>query len=618
MCGIAGFVGLGDEHDLQRMSDAMIHRGPDGAGSSIDAPNAVFLAHRRLAILDVEGGRQPMWNEDGQVGVVFNGEIYNHVELRMALIAKGHVFRSDHSDTEVLVHGYEEWGSELPLLLNGMFAFAIYDRGRRRIFISRDRFGKKPLYYTIRPGFFAFASELSALVEHRQIKKDIDVRSVQKYFAYGFIPAPNALYRDVSKLPGGHSLTYDVASGSLAKARYWRFRIQPHGPLPEHAEELWCEELRALLSQAVKRRLIADVPLGIFLSGGIDSSAVLAMATKLLPQGQTRTFSIGFREKSFDESRYALRAAKLFGSDHRHEILDLDRANELIPVILDRLDEPMGDSTIVPAYLLCRFARQSVTVALGGDGGDELFAGYDPFRALKVAEWYQRRVPRWLHTKLRSIAAMMPVSDRNMSLDFKIKRGLRGVSYPESVWNPIWLGPLEPSEVQELFNQPVRMEDLFDEAIVAWNDSSADNVIDKTLEFYAQFYLQDDILTKIDRASMMVSLEVRAPFLDNDVVEFASRIPTQYKYRHGRTKYLLKRALRSVLPSDIIERKKKGFGVPMNRWLRQFPEPGAGPRSLAANAAWIRSRWEEHRQGKADHRFFLWSWLVLQSRLSRV
>jgi asparagine synthase (glutamine-hydrolysing) len=618
MCGIAGFVGSGDEHDLQRMSDAVTHRGPDGSSSFIDAPNGVFLAHRRLAVLDLEGGRQPMWNEDGQVGVVFNGEIYNHLELRQALIASGHVFRSDHSDTEVLVHGYEQWGSELPLLLNGMFAFAIYDRPRRRIFIARDRFGKKPLYYASRPGFFAFASELNALTEHRQVLRELDLRSLQKYFAYGFIPAPNALYRQVSKLPGGHWLTYDVVSGRLITARYWRFRIEPFASSPDGAEEVWGEELRALLAQAVKRRLVSDVPLGILVSGGIDSSAVLAMAAKVLPPEQIKTFSIGFREPSFDESRYALRVSELFGTDHHHEILDLERARELIPLVLDKLDEPMGDSSIIPTYLLCRFARQSVTVALGGDGGDELFAGYDPFRALKLAQWYQRRVPRWLHTILRSLAARLPPSDRNMSLEFKIKRGLRGVSYPPSAWNPVWLGPLEPSEVQELFNQPVRLEELFEEAIAAWDESSADNLTDRTLEFYAQFYLQDDILTKIDRASMMVSLEVRAPFLDNDVVEFARRIPSRYKYRHGRTKYLLKRALGNVLPSDIVNRRKKGFGVPLNRWLRQLPEPATGLRTLAPNAAWIKSRWHEHRRGRGDHRLFLWSWIVLQSALSRM
>ena len=615
MCGIAGFVGAGDAQNLQAMSDALIHRGPDGAGKYVDTSSAVFLAHRRLAILDIGGGDQPMWNEDGQVGIVFNGEIYNHLDLRKELVAKGHVFRSDHSDTEVLVHGYEEWGEELPLRLNGMFAFAIYDRPRRRLFMARDRFGKKPLYYAARAGFFGFASELTALLKHPRVERDLDPKSLRKYFAYGFIPAPNSLYRDVAKLPGGHWMSYDIASGKIKRAQYWQFRIEPLAHVPPNPEAAWGEELRALLSQAVKRRLISDVPLGIFLSGGIDSSAVLAFATHHIPAAQARTFSIGFQEPSFDESAYAKRVADHFGSDHHQDILSLDKASDLVEHVMSRLDEPMGDSSILPTFMLSKFARTGVTVALGGDGGDELFAGYDPFKALQLAQWYQRLVPRWLHGGLRSMADLMPVSENNISLDFKIKRGLRGVSYPESAWNPAWLGALEPSELTEMFNEPVECAEVFEEAISAWTNSGADNVTDKTLEFYSRFYLQDDILTKVDRASMMVSLEVRAPFLDNDVVEFARKIPHQYKYRNGQTKYLLKRALEPVLPRDIIYRKKKGFGVPLTRWLKDLPEPPIALETPKPNAAWVRRQWQEHRAGKADHRLFLWCWIALQLHL---
>jgi asparagine synthase (glutamine-hydrolysing) len=593
----------------------MVHRGPDGSGAYIDRSQGVFLAHRRLAILDIEGGAQPMWNEDGQVGVIFNGEIYNHLDLRKALIAKGHHFQSDHSDTEVLVHGYEEWGADLPIRLNGMFAFAIYDRPRRRVFISRDRFGKKPLYYVVSPGFFGFASELKALLKHPHVDTSLNERSLHKYFAYGFIPAPHVLYRNAAKLPGGHSMTYDITSGRLTLAPYWQFSIEPVQHIPADAERVWGEELRALLSQAVQRRLISDVPLGIFLSGGIDSSAVLAFAITHMPPQQTKTFSIGFREASYDESAYAQRAATFFGSDHYHEFLSLDKACELIPGVLSHLDEPMGDSSILPTYLLSRFARQHVTVALGGDGGDELFAGYDPFKALRVAQWYQRLVPNVLHSKLRSLAELLPVSERNMSLDFKIKRILRGVSYPASAWNPAWLGALEPADLRDLFHQPVRYEEVFEDAMVAWNTSPAENLIDKTLEFYTRFYLQDDILTKIDRASMMVSLEVRTPFLDNDVVAFAHRLPHQYKYRHGQTKYLLKKALEDVVPKDIIYRKKKGFGVPLAQWLKDWQEPHNALHVPPLDADWVQQKWQEHRTGKADHRLFLWCWLVLQHHL---
>jgi asparagine synthase (glutamine-hydrolysing) len=422
----------------------------------------------------------------------------------------------------------------------------------------------------------------------------------------------------VAKLPGGHYLSCDVVTGAVEVGEYWRFRIEPMDRIPHDPENAWGEELRALLSQAVKRRLISDVPLGVFLSGGIDSSAVLAFAARHVPPERLGTFSIGFDEPSFDESVYAQQVAGIFRSDHHHQVLNLDKASELIPGVLSRLDEPMGDSSILPTFLLCRFARQGVTVALGGDGGDELFAGYDPFKALGPATWYSRLVPGWAHKGLRSLAELMPVSERNMSLDFKIKRGLRGVSYPPSAWNPAWLGALDPSELQDLFRRPVRYEDLFDEAIAAWEDSAADNAVDKTLEFYTRFYLQDDILTKVDRASMMVSLEVRAPFLDNDVVELARRIPHRYKFRDGQTKYLLKKALRDVLPADIIHRRKKGFGVPLTRWLKDLHEPVNALRSPEPDAAWVDRKWREHKASKSDHRLFLWCWIVLQSHLGNV
>ena len=615
MCGIAGFIGTGGVHDLQAMSDALVHRGPDGAGQYIDERQGVFLAHRRLAILDIGGGEQPMWNEDGRVCVIFNGEIYNHVELRRDLVSRGHVFRSDHSDTEVLVHGYEEWGNRLPLMLNGMFAFAIYDRSRQRLFLARDRFGKKPLYYVAGAGCFAFASELSALLKHPQVDRTVDQAHLRKYFAYGFIPAPATLYRGVYKLPGGHWMTYDIASKALQVAQYWQFRIEPFEAIPANPEDVWGEQLRGLLSQAVKRRLISDVPLGIFLSGGIDSSAVLAFATRHVPPREIKTFSIGFTEQSFDESAYAQRMAAHFGSDHHHEVLSLEAVGDLAEEVLSMLDEPMGDSSILPTFLLCRFARKYVTVALGGDGGDELFAGYDPFKALNPAQWYAKHVPGWLHGGLRSLADLIPASERNMSLDFRIKRGLRGVSYPARAWNPVWLGALDPVELEELFQQPVRYEDVFEEAIAAWESSSADNLTDRTLEFYTRFYLQDNILTKVDRASMMVSLEVRAPFLDNDLVDFARRVPHQYNLRHGVTKYLLKKSLEGILPADIIYRKKKGFGVPLARWLKGWKEPAIAPRCNDLDLAWVSRRWSEHRAGKVDHRLFLWCWIVLQNHM---
>src|SRR5471032_1272850 len=324
MCGLAGFVGAGTVADLRAMGAAIVHRGPDGEGIHVDPAASVYLLHRRLAIVDLEGGEQPMWNETRDIGVIFNGEIYNHLELRAALMAKGHVFRSHHSDTEVLVHGYEEWGEDLPSRLNGMFAFAILDTPGRRLFFARDRFGKKPLYYTCRPGLFAFASELTALLRHPGVERRIDRRSLQKLFAYGFIPSPRSLYEGIHRLPAGHQMTFALERPGEVKVRkYWEFAIEPTTDIPANPEAVWGEELRHLLAQAVRRRLMSDVPLGVFLSGGIDSSAILAFAAAELPAGQVQTFSIGFREPSFDESGYARAVAKRFGSQHHEEMLGI-------------------------------------------------------------------------------------------------------------------------------------------------------------------------------------------------------------------------------------------------------------------------------------------------------
>ncbi|HEV2099377.1 MAG TPA: asparagine synthase (glutamine-hydrolyzing), partial [Stellaceae bacterium] len=385
MCGIAGFVGEGSRADLHAMTDALIHRGPDGEGFFIDDAAATFIGHRRLVIIDPAGGRQPMWNEDGRIGVVFNGEIYNHLELRSELERKGHLFRSDHSDTEALVHGYEEWGEGLPERLNGMFAFAVIDRVRGCLFLARDRFGEKPLYYAHRARLFAFASELGALARHPGIGACADLGALQKLFAYGYIPAPHAYYRGTRKLPGGHHLTFDIRSGSLTLKAYWRFRVEPDEALGERDEPRLIEELRHLLARAVERRLVSDVPLGLFLSGGVDSGSILALAARAVPAARLKTFTVGFTEPSFDESPIARELAGAFGTDHHERLLDLDAACALIPCVLGRLDEPLADPSILPTYLLSAFTREAVTVALSGDGGDELFAGYDPFGALAPA-----------------------------------------------------------------------------------------------------------------------------------------------------------------------------------------------------------------------------------------
>lgn len=612
MCGLTGFVGVGGRADLEAMAGALLHRGPDDAGYHIEPEFALHLAFRRLAIVDIAGGHQPMWNEDGSVCVLFNGEIYNQAELREELLSKGHVFRSGHSDTEVFVHGYEEWGEGLPGRLNGMFAFVVWDRRRRRLFAARDRFAEKPFFYVSRPGFFGFASELSALIRHHAVDRTIDPRSLQKFFAYGYIPAPGALYRGARKLPGGCSLTVDLTDFRVCEQRYWTFAIEADEHAPESRVPELADELRERLDRAVARRLVSDVPLGIFLSGGLDSSIVLALAARHRPPASLDTFTIGFNEASFDERPYAREVAAAINSRHHERILDFDTARDLAGEILARLDEPTGDASILPSYLLAAFARETVTVALSGDGGDELFAGYDPFAALSPAAWYDRLVPAPVHLLLRRLVGMLPHATSNMSLDFKLRRALMGLSYSPAVRLPVWMSPLEPARIGALFDAPMRTEELYSEALEAWDGTRATNPIDRTLEFFTRFYLQDDILAKTDRAAMMVSLEARAVFLDNDVVDFCARLPHGYKYRRGVRKFLLRRAAEGLVPDTVLRRPKKGFGIPFARWLGQMPATpplGAIP---GVRTDWIAERWSAARNGEADERLLLWSWLSLQ------
>jgi asparagine synthase (glutamine-hydrolysing) len=609
MCGLAGFVGRGDRRDLERMTRAIAHRGPDADGHWIEEATAMHLGHRRLAIVDLSGGGQPMATADGALQIIFNGEIYNHVELREQLKARGCVFETDHSDTEVLLHGYREWGDDFVTRLNGMWAFALYDRAAGRLLLSRDRFGKKPLYWFQEGGTFAFASELTALQAHPACPRSLSAIARRKFFAYALIPAPHSILERVWKLPAGHNLTFDLREAAPRVTKYWDLVLEPADP--GKSDDALADELLELVDRAVQRRLMADVPLGIFLSGGIDSSLVAALATRHVPAGSLRTFSIGFTEASFDELSWANKVAGLLGTNHQTEVLDLDRALEVLPEIFAKLDEPQGDGSLLPTWLLSRFTRRHVTVALGGDGGDELFAGYDPFLALRKAESYAKHVPRPVHLAIRLLAAQLPVSHANISLDFKIKRTLRGLSHPPSQWNPVWLGALEPGEIREFLGGPIHPEELYSEAIEAWDACPQPDVVARTLQFYTKIYLQDGILPKVDRATMMNSLEARAPLLDIEVADFARRLPSSYKLRGNTTKFLLKRAAARVLPPEIIHRKKKGFGSPIGPWFR------TGRLAVRDASPFVRKRSAAHLAGKVDDRLFLWCEHVFEEWRSR-
>lgn len=614
MCGIAGFTGPENQDIVEKMSNALGHRGPDGAGSSYCARHGISLVHRRLAIIDIEDGSQPMWSADESIGIVFNGEIYNHHELRKALEAKGCQFQTDHSDTEVLIHGYRAWGADLCRRLEGMFAFCIYDRVHAKLFCARDRFGKKPFYYSKFGDRFAFASELTALLHHPDVPKKLDIVSVKKFLAYNFIPAPRSLYRDVRKLPAGHFLELSLADNSCRIDRYYQYRVEPDASLSSRSDADLGEELFHHLQEATRIRMVADRPVGIFLSGGLDSSAVLSSAVSQKPTEPLQTFSLGFQEKSYDESDVAELVASYFGTLHHSNVLDFDTAQTVVDEVIEKLDEPMGDSSILPTYLLAKFARERVVVALSGDGGDELFHGYAPFRALRPAALYSALTSASIRRNVRRLVDLLPAGERYMSLDFKLKRTLRGLDHPASAWNPAWLGSLEPSDITSLLLDDTKPEDVFDDAIDAWENSSAPDLAGKTSEFYVRFYMQDSILTKVDRASMMVGLEVRSPFLDSRVVDFARKLPTDRQSRFGRGKHILRQALAGRVPQQIFSYPKKGFGVPLTRWLKSMPAPRCSD-AIVYSEQWLHQAREAHMTGRADERLFLWSWLVLQRHL---
>ncbi|MBF0108228.1 MAG: asparagine synthase (glutamine-hydrolyzing) [Magnetococcales bacterium] len=618
MCGICGFQGQGERRHLLAMTRALSHRGPDGEGFFEYPEDRLFLGHRRLAILDVAAGVQPMANADGTVQVVFNGEIYNHGLLRRELESMGYRFRSHHSDTEVLVHGYQAWGENLPQRLNGMFAFAIHDRRGRKVFMARDRFGKKPLYYVHQPGFFAFASEIRSLLQHPGVPDDLDAEAIRGFFAYCFFPAPSTPFRAIRKLPGGQCLVYDMSRFTLEIRPYWGFHVTPDPELSHADGDRLAEELLGLLENAVNRRLESDVPLGFLLSGGVDSSAILALAARTLPVDRLHTFSIGFAEASFDESAHARFMAQTAGSRHWERSCTLNDARIDLPALLERWDEPLGDGSILPTYMVCRFARERVTVALTGDGGDEMFAGYDPFQALHPSGYFNRWVPGWLRSALYVLSLKLPISERNMGLDFKIRSWLKGVRHAPAYWNPVWMGALSQEDLSLLFGRPAPLDEVYAQALTAWESCPSPNIVDRSLEYFTRFYLQDDILTKADRCSMMVGMELRSPFLDNDVAAFAARLPHDLKIRRGQQKWILKKALAGVVPQSILQRPKKGFGIPLARWLKELPMPEAGREAEVMNIGWLRQLWQEHREGQRDARHALWCWMTLNTFLSGI
>ena len=621
MCGIAGILERGrpiDREALARMAGAIRHRGPDDDGfhvaDSTDGGPSVGLAFRRLSIIDLAGGHQPMCNEDETVWIVFNGEIYNFQELRDELRGKGHRFRTN-SDTETIVHLYEEMGADCVQRLNGMFGFALWDARARKLLLARDRMGKKPLYWTQTARGLLFGSELKALLEHPDCPTALDRAALAKYLAYEYVPAPHSIFQGVHKLPAAHVLEWQ--DGRVQVRRYWDLRFDHSGPVRSAAD--WAGELHARLRESVRLRLMSDVPLGVFLSGGIDSSTVVALMAELMPPASIKTFSIGFEDPSFDESAHARTVAQHFGTDHREEILAPRTLVDILPEVARFLDEPFADASIVPTYLLSKFTRRHVTVALGGDGGDELLAGYPTFPADRAARFY--RLPRAVHERLVwPLVSRLPVSTDNFSLDFKVKQFLRGARYGQALRNQVWLGAFDAEEQSGLLNGGLDGIDPYDDLTRAAREVSAADPVERLIALYCRFYLADDILVKADRASMATSLEVRAPFLDYTLVDWLGTMPSNLKLHGMTTKYILKKAMADRLPPGIAARGKKGFGIPVAKWFKgELRELACDTLSEARIRDQGLFEWpavsrllDDHFKGVRDNRKQLWTLFMFQ------
>jgi asparagine synthase (glutamine-hydrolysing) len=624
MCGITGWATI-DAHTptedgatelLRSMCGRMVHRGPDSEGVMTAA--GVALGMRRLAIIDLQTGEQPATSEDGAVSVILNGEIYNYRSLRSELEARGHTFRSA-SDTEVLPHLYEEYGTSMLDRLNGMFAFALWDARRRRLFLARDPFGEKPLYWGVFGGKLLFASEPKVLLAHPAVTTSVNLEALRQYLAFDYIPAPLSIYRGIQKLPAAHALTLE--DGRIETWRYWQPSYRKLDPAPSEDEA--AQRLRELLADSVRLRLVADVPLGVLLSGGVDSSAVAALAVRASAE-TVKTFSISFAEKSFDESAYARGVADFLGTDHHEERLSANLAADLVGEIGSWMDEPLSDPSVVSTYLLCRFTRQHVTVALGGDGGDEIFAGYQMYHGHRIARFYER-VPRSLRRLLVEPAIRrLPVKTKNLSFDFKARRFVEGMQTDDAVArHHIWFGSFSPAAQQRLLTADAKRAscgDVYADARALFDSCDATDLVERMQHLDTQLYLAEDILAKVDRASMSVSLEVRAPFLDRRVVEYAASLPPDYKLRGGTTKYILKKAIAPLVPRFVTRRGKKGFGVPVAEWLKGRLRPLArdllSPARLARHGlfdpAYVTRLQDEHERGLANHRKLLWTLLIFE------
>jgi asparagine synthase (glutamine-hydrolysing) len=628
MCGICGVHNLALEplahpEIIDRMSATLERRGPDSNGK-FQLPH-LSLAIRRLSIIDLETGDQPLSNESGDVTLVFNGEIYNYRDLRDKLLDHGHRFRT-RSDGEVIAHLYEELGPEFVRELNGMFAIALWDGRANRLVLARDRAGEKPLFYWRRGSTLVFGSEIKALLEYPGVGRSLDPQAVTQYFLYGYFPSPRSVFEEIKKLPAGHCMI--VEGGDMRTEPYWGLQefLRPPGlPRFTNQDEMkWVEELREKLRQAALSRLVSDVPLGVFLSGGVDSSTLVALLSELAP-GNVNTFSVSFPEKNFNEEPYAQFVARRFRT--RHHVVTADEAalRHGLASLVQYLDEPISDPAAIPTYLMSSFARSEIKVALSGEGSDELFGGYPTYLGARLAHTY-RRIPRFLRRHLfERLQNLLPVTSSAVPMGLYLQRFLAHAERNPAERHEIWFGMFSPAEIDQLFSPQWKgpsppSSGIFEPLGRVLEGARFDEPMSELLYLDFRLYLEDNLLVKIDRASMACSLELRTPFLDHRLIEFAAGLPAALKVRGFELKSIFKKAVEPWLPHKIVYRQKRGFSVPIARWMRQELRQEVDEalsldklkRQGIFNARFVRGLLEEHWSGRADHRKSLWTLFSFQ------
>jgi asparagine synthase (glutamine-hydrolysing) len=617
MCGIAGFVeasALGNPFQadpsrelLHRMCDVIRHRGPDDEGVMVD--EGVALGMRRLSIIDLSTGHQPIHNEDSSVWVVFNGEIYNYRELRSELVAGGHAFYTA-TDTEVIVHAYEEWGPDAIRRLAGMFGLAIWDRRNRSLLLARDRIGIKPLHYSVVGGRLYFGSEIKSLLCAPELPRAIDLNSLDHYLSFLYTPAHTSIFKHVDKLPPGHTLTW--RDGQVRVDRYWQLPAEERF---RGSEDDAVSALHDKLRAAVRSHLVSDVPLGAFLSGGVDSSLVVGLMAQV-SGARVKTFSIGFDEPRYDEIAYARRVADHFGTDH-HEFVVRPDAIGILDRLVSHFDEPFADSSAIPTWYVSEMARRHVTVVLSGDGGDELFGGYDRYLPHPRVATFDRYSPRSVRRLAAMAAKRLPHGVKGKNFLRHVGRDDRGryvdaIRFFSADEKPALLAPAVLAELRGSDPEKLLARGFDRYGALPWSS--------QMMRFDAETYLPEDVLTKVDRTSMAHSIESRVPLLDNDVIDFAASLPSWMKIRDGRRKHVLKEVAATLLPADILARRKQGFGVPLDVWFRGnlrelFADTLLSPASLQRGyfqPAFVRRLVDEHVAGRRDHTLRLWQLVVFE------